>query len=212
MSGYKTFKNESFGEFTVKRSRFICYGKRVESINEAQDYINSIKTKHWDAEHNVFAYCLKDGNVERFSDDNEPQGTAGIQVLNVLNFSKLKDVVVVITRYFGGVLLGKGGLSRAYSQGAYKAVEVCGVVTMEKCLIIRAKTNYENYGKLENIVINSGAVVLDYIYKDFVEICFSVRDDKVSFIKTLINAILCGKVNIIIDGEKFCWVERKIFN
>ena len=113
LSEYRTIKNESQDEFVVKKSRFIGYVKPVKTVEEAQEFISAIKTKHWDATHNVYAYVLRDGGVRRFSDDGEPQGTAGIPSLDVLIKENVVDCCVVVTRYFGGIMLGAGGLVRA---------------------------------------------------------------------------------------------------
>ncbi len=110
MPGYKTIKNESSDEFIVKKSRFIGYVRPVKTQQEALDFISEIKTKHWDATHNVYAYVLREGGVRRFSDDGEPQGTAGIPSLDVLLKEEVTDCCVVVTRYFGGIMLGAGGL------------------------------------------------------------------------------------------------------
>ena len=107
MSEYKTVLNEADDEFVVKKSRFIGYVKPVRTADEAVEFINSIKSKHWDATHNVYAYVLRDGQTRRYSDDGEPQGTAGIPVLDVLLKEELTDVCVVATRYFGGIMLGR---------------------------------------------------------------------------------------------------------
>ena len=122
MKDYKTVKTESHDEFTEKRSRFIGYVKPVKTEDEATGFISSIRSKHWDARHNVYAYSLREGNIKRYSDDGEPSGTAGMPVLDVITKNEVYDVCVVVTRYFGGVLLGTGGLVRAYSQGAKLAL------------------------------------------------------------------------------------------
>ena len=113
MNTYKTVKEFASDELVEKRSRFIGYCKPVTTQDEAIAFINEIKTKHWDARHNVYAYVIKDEGVSRYSDDNEPQGTAGIPVLDAIRKRDITDCVIVVTRYFGGVLLGAGGLVRA---------------------------------------------------------------------------------------------------
>ncbi len=118
MADYKTVRAAASGELTEKRSRFIGYCKPVSTEEEATAFIASIRSRHWDARHNVYAYSLREGNLRRYSDDGEPSGTAGMPVLDVLQKSGVTDVCVVVTRYFGGVLLGTGGLVRAYSQAA----------------------------------------------------------------------------------------------
>ena len=110
MESYRTVKQETSAEFIEKRSKFIGYIKPVQTEEEAIAFIQSIKSKHWDATHNVYAYSLREGQTRRYSDDGEPQGTAGIPTLDVLQKADITDAVVVVTRYFGGILLGGGGL------------------------------------------------------------------------------------------------------
>ena len=143
---YKTVQLETCDEFTEKRSRFIGYIKPVQTEEEAIAFIQSIKTKHWDARHNVYAYCLREGQIKRYSDDVEPQGTAGIPTLDVLLKTGVTDVVVVVTRYFGGILLGGGGLVRAYSHATRLAVEKAQVITMAVCKLCALTCDYNQYG------------------------------------------------------------------
>ncbi len=128
MADYKTVRAAASGELTEKRSRFIGYCKPVSTEEEATAFIASIRSRHWDARHNVYAYSLREGNLRRYSDDGEPSGTAGMPVLDVLQKSGVTDVCVVVTRYFGGVLLGTGGLVRAYSQAARLGLNAAQVV------------------------------------------------------------------------------------
>ena len=130
MNEYKTVEIENCDEFVEKKSRFIGYVKPVRTQQEAVDFISSIKSKHWDATHNVYAYVLRENNIQRYSDDGEPSGTAGVPVLDVLKKEGLTDVCCVVTRYFGGILLGGGGLVRAYSHSAKIAVDAAGVAEM----------------------------------------------------------------------------------
>ncbi|MBQ1830507.1 MAG: YigZ family protein, partial [Ruminococcus sp.] len=125
---YKTVAREASDEFVEKRSRFIGYVKPVKTEEEAVAFINQKRSEHWDARHNVYAYSLREGNIKRYSDDGEPSGTAGMPVLDVIVKNEIYDVCVVVTRYFGGVLLGTGGLVRAYSQGSKIALESGGIV------------------------------------------------------------------------------------
>ena len=133
MKEYKTVEFESKDEFVEKKSRFIGYVKPVKTQEEATNFINSIKSKHWDATHNVSAFVLRENNIQRSSDDGEPSGTAGVPTLDVLLKENLVDVCVVVTRYFGGTLLGAGGLIRAYSHSSKIAVEAGHIITMAPC-------------------------------------------------------------------------------
>ena len=120
--GYTTIYEEAQASFTEKKSEFIGHIAPVSTTDEAVAFINRIKAENRKARHNVYAYVLREGNVSRYSDDGEPQGTGGVPVLDVINKSGLTDVCVVVTRYFGGILLGASGLTRAYSQGCSMAV------------------------------------------------------------------------------------------
>lgn len=115
---YTTLAGYGEDEFVEKRSRFIGYAAPVSTEAEAVAFVNSIRERHREATHNVYAYILREGQIKRYSDDGEPQGTAGIPVLDVLQKAGIVDAVVVVTRYFGGTLLGAGGLVRAYTEGA----------------------------------------------------------------------------------------------
>ena len=142
---YRTILNEASDEFIERKSRFIGYIKPVTTQEDAVSFINEIKSKHWDATHNVYAYILRDGQIRRYSDDGEPQGTAGIPVLDVLQKEGLTDCVVVVTRYFGGILLGGGGLVRAYSHAAKLAVDAAGVIKMSMCVRAECECDYGYY-------------------------------------------------------------------
>ena len=145
---YKTIRQAASAEFVEKRSRFIGYISPVQTPEQAAEFIDSIKSQHWDATHNVPAYILREGNLCRFSDDGEPQGTAGMPVLSVMQKEGVTDCAIVVTRYFGGILLGGGGLVRAYSHSAKLALDAGGIVTRALCSIVRVRSDYTFYGRL----------------------------------------------------------------
>ena len=145
---YRTIRGEGQAEFVEKRSRFIGHALPVTTEQQALDFIAAKKSQYWDANHNVYAYILREGNIQRFSDDGEPQGTAGIPALEVLKKEQLTDLVVVVTRYFGGILLGGGGLLRAYSHGAKIAVDAAGIMEMRLGYHICMVFDYNLYGKI----------------------------------------------------------------
>lgn len=204
MTEYKTIKEASSDEFIVKKSRFIGYVKPVKTQEEALEFIGEIKAKHWDATHNVYAYCLRDGGVRRFSDDGEPQGTAGIPSLDVLLKEEVVDCCVVVTRYFGGIMLGAGGLVRAYSHGAKIALDAGGIITMSLCKIVRVKTDYNFYGRLVPLICEEGGIVEDTQFTDNVEVTFRIPQDKVPFFESRLVDISCGKFHSEVIDEKFC--------
>lgn len=151
---YMTVENESSDEFVEKKSRFIGYVKPVKTEEEAIEFVNKIKSKHSDARHNPYAYIVSCDGVtnQRYSDDGEPQGTAGMPILEVIRRQELINVAVVVTRYFGGILLGAPGLVRAYGKGAALALEAGGSCKMSLCVPMDFTIDYSLYGKIQNFI------------------------------------------------------------
>ncbi len=195
MDSYKTLGQYTAEEYIVKKSRFIGYAKPVKSEEDAVQFIEEIKKKHWDATHNVYAYTIKEGNIKRFSDDGEPQGTAGMPVLNVINQEGIIDCVVVVTRYFGGILLGGGGLVRAYSHSAKLAVDGAGVITLVPWLKLQADCDYSLYGKVETLVRDCGGVVIDADFTDFVKLTFKIEKETEHQFTKRLQDLTNGKLN-----------------
>ncbi len=205
---YKTVKEFSSGEFVEKRSRFIGWAKPVKTEAEALDFINKIKKEHWDARHNCYAYVLREGSVKRYSDDGEPQGTAGVPMLDVLTKNELEDVVVVVTRYFGGILLGTGGLVRAYSKSAKVALDAAKIITMSVCCECTLLCNYNRYGKLNTLIINDGAVIDDTDFSDNVTLSFHIPSDKLNSLEKNIADATAGTVKVEIIGERYFEIDE----
>ena len=151
MQEYTTILGPAQNEFVERKSRFIGYIAPVETEEEAMAFIAQIKQQNRDATHNTYAYILKNG-VKRYSDDGEPQGTAGVPMLDCIEKEGLVDVAVVVTRYFGGILLGTGGLVRAYSHGAKIAVDAAQRKLMTTCTLLGMELDYSFYGKLNYIL------------------------------------------------------------
>lgn len=172
MDSYQTVKKEALDEYIVKKSRFIGHIKPVTTQEEALAFISEVSKKHWDATHNVYAYILREGGVKRFSDDGEPQGTAGIPVLDVLEKSGLTDCAVVVTRYFGGIMLGAGGLVRAYSHSASIAVTAGEIITRALCARMKITADYTFYGKLSSLIPEAGGIIEDTQFEDNVTLTF----------------------------------------
>ena len=188
MSDYVTVKKAASDEFTEKRSRFIGHIMPVKSREEAEEFIASIKSKYWDARHNVYAYVLRDGNIQKYSDDGEPQGTAGVPVLEVLLKEGVTDCVVVVTRYFGGILLGTGGLTRAYSKSAKIAIEAGGRKNMLYCDELLIKCDYAFYGVLGSLLPAFDAVTVSEEFTDLITLRVAVRKaDTARFIAEVID-------------------------
>ena len=186
---YKTIHKYGENEIIINKSRFIGYAMPINTEEEALDFIEKIKTKHRDASHNVYAYVVgENSNIQRFSDDGEPSGTAGIPALEVIKKEDLRNVVVVVTRYFGGIKLGGGGLIRAYTKGAKIGLEA-GLI-IEKVLHHRLKIriNYTLYGMIENYLITNGFIVDDIVYDDAVNIYVYIKFSEVdNFTRTIVD-------------------------
>ena len=171
MSNYRTLHEFGTDEITIEKSVFIGYAKPIKSEEEALEFINEIKKKHKDATHNVWAYTVgKNMNIQRYSDDGEPQGTAGIPTLEVIKKEDLRDVAVVVTRYFGGTKLGAGGLVRAYTKGAKLGLEAGKIIYKVMYQEVKVKIDYTQLGKVQNELMNLGYFIKDTVYEDNVEI------------------------------------------
>lgn len=206
MKEYKTVEFENSDEFVEKKSRFIGYVKPVKTQDEAVSFINSIKSKHWDATHNVYAYVLKDNNIQRYSDDGEPSGTAGVPVLDVILKNNLVDVCVVVTRYFGGTLLGAGGLVRAYSHGSKIAVEAGNVITMAPCKVLTVSVEYGFYERLSILLSDFDANIENTEFSDSVAITFSLKQDRADALQNKLTDLSNGLYKLSEIGEKFAKV------
>ena len=207
MKEYKTVEFESKNEFVEKKSRFIGYVKPVKTQEEATNFINSIKSKHWDATHNVSAFVLKENNIQRSSDDGEPSGTAGVPTLDVLLKENLVDVCVVVTRYFGGTLLGAGGLIRAYSHASKIAVEAGHIITMAPCKVLSVSVDYSFYDRLNILLADFNANIENSEFTDNVAVTFSIRENTVPLLQDKLTQQSNGKYILKEIGEKFAKVE-----
>lgn len=203
MLSYRTVEKCANDEFTEKRSRFIGYVKPVKTEEEAIEFITQIKHENWDAKHNVYAYVLREGNIQRYSDDGEPQGTAGVPVLDVLKKEQIVDCVVVVTRYFGGILLGGGGLVRAYSHASKIAVEAGVPVEMQLCDISEICCDYSFYGRLAAFIPEQGGVIETTDFNADVCVRFYVPADKTSFFRKELINISNGRYDASVLGQKY---------
>ena len=203
MESYRTVRNEGCGEYEVKRSRFLCYAAPVRSQDEAAAFIAAIKQKHWDARHNCSAYILREGGVKRFSDDGEPQGTAGMPILDVLEKSEVTDVCVVITRYFGGILLGAGGLVRAYSHSAALALEAGEIITMVKCAECELTCDYTLYGRIPALIAEHAGKETGTDFTDSVTVRFRLPEDEVDGFQAQLTEYSSGKYTVAVTGSAF---------
>lgn len=202
-NSYKTVQNEAQTLLIEKKSKFIAHVKPVDNENDAIAFLNKIRSEYPDATHNVYAYVIDENNIFRYSDDGEPSGTAGMPVLDVIRKAGLVDVAVVVTRYFGGTLLGTGGLVHTYGASAKQGIEEAGIITRIMCDVFSVKLDYTLAGKLQHIVASEGIMLDDTIYGSDVEmiLCSPLEDTE-----RLINHIIDltnGRVECIITGRKY---------
>lgn len=206
MEDYLTVTESSSGEYEEKRSRFIAEIRPVCTEDEAIAFVKELKSKYWDARHNVYAYVLNSGEC-RFSDDGEPHGTAGKPVLDIINGRKLKNVCMVVTRYFGGVLLGTGGLVRAYGEAAKEAINNATVAEMGVLNLYSTECDYLQYNRLLPLLENIGATVTDTVFEDKVTVKLSLNEAKEGELKEKITDTFFGKLNIEEAGKTISVVK-----
>ena len=203
MANYLTVDKQSDYTFIEKKSRFIGYIKPCQTENEAIDFINTIKKKHSDARHNVYAYVLRENNKQRYSDDGEPQGTGGLPVLEVLTKKGLTDVCVVVTRYFGGILLGTGGLTRAYSEGCKGAVKQSGIVEMSECDCFFVECDYGFYNTLQSLFIKFDVQIENSQFSDTVQLDCYIKTEKFNKLTEELNEKFSAKIAPEFKGKKY---------
>ena len=190
-------------EFVEKRSRFIGYIKPVETEAEARAFVEEIKKRHYDARHNCWCYLLREGGVVRYSDDGEPQGTAGQPMLGVFEKEGITDLVCVVNRYFGGILLGTGGLLRAYTKGAKDALDAAGVSVVRRWVRQLVPCTYSLYERLKQETERFGAVIEDTEYGADIVLTVLVPEEQSDAYAARILDFTAGTVETLVDGEVF---------
>ncbi len=184
MNSYRTINQESITEINIKKSRFIASVKSVATEEAALAFIEMVRQEHKNATHNVYAYSIGiEREMQRLSDDGEPSGTAGKPILEVVKKEKIKNIVIVVTRYFGGIKLGAGGLIRAYGQTAKAGIEASEMVNMEKYQEITITVDYPIWGSVQRELENGGQVIKGMNYSDKVEVKVFVKIDDVLHMK-----------------------------
>lgn len=198
---YLTVKGYGEHEISIERSRFICYVNRVTNEQDAQTFIQEIKKKHWDATHNCSAYLIGEhDHIQKANDDGEPSGTAGVPMLEVLKKRKLKDTVVVVTRYFGGIKLGAGGLVRAYGKSVSEGLNHTGIVERRLMKKISTTIDYTLLGKVENELRQSSYILDTIHYVDNVIVDVYVNNSEINVFKEWMINLTNGK-GILTEGE-----------
>lgn len=198
---FRTIKEDGQVQEEIKKSRFICHIKRVTTEDEAREFINTIKKEHYKATHNCSAFILGErSEMKRSSDDGEPSGTAGVPMLGVLENHQLTNVCAVVTRYFGGIKLGAGGLIRAYAGSVALAIKEIGSVHIKEQLRLRLTLSYSQYQELPNFLKAKQLQEQDTAFTDQVQTTIFVdKDDKESVIESLIE-LFNGKIDIVEQG------------
>ena len=190
-------------ELVEKRSRFIGQVRPVETEEEARAFVEQVKKKHYDARHNCWCYRLRDGGVERYSDDGEPQGTAGQPMLNVFQREEVTNVVCVVTRYFGGVLLGAGGLVRAYTQSAKDALDAAGISVVRRWVAAAVPCPYSFFDRVKLEVVAHGGVLGEIESAADVTVHALLPEEQVEVFSARMTELTAGGTAVQILGEAF---------
>lgn len=206
--GYKTIMEKTQASFIERRSEFIGYLSPVDSEEQAVDFINEIRAMHRKATHNCYCYILRENNICRYSDDGEPSGTAGIPIFEALKKSQLIDICCVVTRYFGGILLGGSGLVRAYTKSTALAINSAKIKNMEFSALVRINVDYNIYGRLAQIFFEFGVKLIDESFSDKVEIKLFIKDKELEpFKKSLIESCN-GRVHVEVIQKQYTDFEQ----
>ena len=203
MTSYRVPFEDTESEFTEKRSRFISHIWKVESEAEARERIEQMKKKYYDARHNCWCYLLQEGGVVRYSDDGEPQGTAGQPMLNVFQREEVTNVVCVVTRYFGGVLLGAGGLTRAYTKGAKDALDAAGISTMSLWTVWEVPCTYPLFERMKLDIEACGGVIKDTQYGADILLRVGFPAGGAEAFAARLTELSAGQLEMTAAGEEF---------
>ncbi|HPZ00557.1 MAG TPA: YigZ family protein [Clostridiales bacterium] len=202
MKSYLTVAGEGESLFEEKHSKFLTHVKPVRSAKEASAFIEAQKSRFWDAKHHVYAYRLQDG-TQRFSDDGEPQGTAGMPTLDVLQKQNVTDLCLVTTRYFGGILLGAGGLVRAYSHSAALGLSAAGIVEMVPCTQALFFCDYSFYGRVPALIAKWNGTLSETDFTGKVKVSFQLPKQNVPGFTEEITALSAGRIQITETGTSY---------
>ena len=198
---YRTIKEDGQVQEEIKKSRFICHAKRVYSEEDARDFITAIKKEHYKATHNCYAFIVSErSEIKRTSDDGEPSGTAGVPMLGVLENHNLTNVCVVVTRYFGGIKLGAGGLIRAYAGSVALAVKEIGIIEIKEQAGIQIHMTYAQYQEYGNFLKEHNLIELETNFTDQVDTMIFIDKEKKDGIKADFIEFFNGKVTLTDKG------------
>ena len=206
---YKTLRARGSEEFIINKSRFIGYGAPCETEEEALAFLREIREKHKDATHNCYAYIIGlNAGIMRYSDDGEPGGTAGLPIIEVMKSRGVVNCAVVVTRYFGGILLGAGGLVRAYAQGSKTALDASGVVIMEKSVRQLVEVDYSTWRRLEHYLRTAPCQTLETEFTDRVLATLMMKKTDEAQVLSDITRLTDARAEFLPDGELYYpWPE-----
>ena len=208
MKSYITVSGESVGEYSEKRSRFIATLRHIETEEQAAEFLAEMRSKYWDARHNCYAYSISHGSLKRFSDDGEPHGTAGKPILDIIDGSGLTDIMIVVTRYFGGVLLGTGGLVRAYSAAAREAIAAAERIKMTPCTVYKASCGYSELERLTKLISDCGGRVENTVYTADVELVFYLEDSSCEDFLLKLKEMFAARISAEETAKKMLGVSE----
>lgn len=209
MNSYFSLKDMSVAEIEIKKSRFIAQAFPVKTEDEAIELIRRVKKDNPQARHNVYAFSVRENNVKRFSDDGEPSGTGGKPILDIIEHMELQDILIVVTRYFGGILLGTGGLQRAYGGAAKEAVENGTIIEMSASVVAQMSFDYSYYQSLLKILDNYTHSIIDSEFSNEVNLTFAVKIEDYQKIREKVVDLTNGRVNIKKEEEKIYFFEKQ---
>ena len=198
-AAYRTIEEYGTGEYEDRKSRFIGEVKHVEHEADAIAFIDAVKATYPDARHHVYAYVLRENNRVRYSDDGEPKRTAGLPVLDVIEHLDVRDVVCVVTRYFGGTLLGTGGLVRAYTKAAQLAFENTRIVALAPCNDILVSVDYAGYEQLAHFLSGQECTVLDTAFAVDVTVTVRARAEQADALVAAITELTNGRAELLVE-------------
>ena len=203
MEDYRTVRGTATGEYEEKKSRFIAQLSFVDSEEAAVAFLEQVRTANRTARHNVYAYRLRAGNRERYSDDGEPAKTAGTPVLETIGHAGVADVIVVVTRYFGGILLGTGGLVRAYTAAASGALQSAELVSMRLVVDCKVRVSYAQFEQAQRIIAAAETRLDEPIFDDAVTLCWRMPAGREETLRTALNELTRGGAEVEISAPQY---------
>ena len=207
---YRTVLKTGSGEYEEKRSRFLAQVYPVHSEGQVQSYLSELKKKYWDARHHCYAYIIEsETTAQRFGDDGEPSGTAGLPILEAIRKKELTNVLVVVIRYFGGILLGASGLVRAYGKAAAVGLDDAGILLRKQCMKATVQLDYSLYGKVQNVLAADGTAVAGTNFSEVVELQLFIEPEKMEHFEKEIAEITAGQAKITIFDKVYVDFNEK---